>query len=239
MIKILPNIKTCQQKIKEWKQNNPSGSPFFGPFWNWKSSVEITGASILDEGRIGEAACRLRKFLMSWDMNRTGVASVPDMREILMGIRPSYNRIRRLELGKGLIPKYTNDIVEIYRGLGGVTNNSNRRLAEKSDSSLTGKSKALLAIWGQTPGFDSIVKSRFLDWRHDPLPGQLPHLTRRSDYRYSPNQYSDIVSELDRWVAVWPQYNGGKNLNSLIPQHPLGYIIDRIYFWGPRKPQNS
>jgi hypothetical protein len=223
---MLPNVNVCRAKIAAFKAR--VGTPYFAPFWAWKLDTELTGASILDPKHVGTTAEWVRRFLIGFGMAQTGIAPVSKITGLLDNLAPSYNSIKLAKLGSGKMYGFRKDIDAIYSGLDGVTN-----LVDFPDgrkSSITGKSKVLLAIWGETPGFDRLTRRRFLSWSYPPAPLYLPCL-RRGKVWYTPQEFCDMIEELDRWVAAWPANNGGISFSSLSPGHPAGRIIDMIYNW--------
>ena len=230
---MLPSYSICRKHIKEYSKLPPvpKGKVGFRVFWNYKQELENKGDNILDEDNLQDTASNLRKFLIFWKMSRTGVAEVNKIMQILRNIKPYYDQVRDVKLGKGKIRGYGEQLEAIYEKLGGITDNVNYT---GSESSIVGKSKTLLAIWGQTPGFDRLTRKRFSKWTHSPAPLDLPHL-RASEIWYKPIQFCDMIEELDFWVLRWPESNNGRvfadSFSDLCPGLPVGRIIDMIYNW--------
>ena len=230
---MLPSYSICRKHIVEYNKLPPApkGKVGFRIFWKCKQELENKGGSILAEDNLQETASNLRKFLIFWKMSITGVAKVDEIKQILRKIKPYYNQIRDVELGNGQMRHCRPQIEAIYEKLGGITDNVNYT---GSESSIVGKSKTLLAIWGQTPGFDSLNRKRFVKWTHPPEPLKLPHL-RSSEIWYKPTQFCDMIMELDDWVLRWRGSNNGKifanSFSDLCPGLPVGRIIDMIYNW--------
>ena len=231
---MLPNYSTCRKHIEAYIKYHygvPKGKVGFRDFWKYKQELEKQGGNILDEDNLQETASKLRKFLIFWKMSRTGVAKVDEIKQILRKIKPYYNEIRDAKLGNGKIRDYREQLKAIYEKLGGITDNVNYT---GSESSIVGKSKALLATWGQTPGFDSLNRERFLKWTHTPEPLKHPHLRSREIW-YEPTQFCDMIMELDDWVLRWSESNDGRifadSFSDLCPGLPVGRIIDMIYNW--------
>jgi len=164
-------------------------------------------------------------------MGRTGVADSHQIEGLLRQARPYYNKIREVELGSGMMGSCRNTLQALYDGLGGVTDNVNYF---GGVSSIVGKSKTLLAIWGQVPGFDKLTRKRLVVWTHLPEPRKLPHL-RASEIWYTSHQFCDMAEELDKWVVRWPKNNGGRvfanSFIDLCAGSPVGHMIDMIYNW--------
>ena len=128
------------------------------------------------------------------------------MVQILENIAPYYEKVRYIQLGQNKVASITADLGHIYEGLNGITNRVTYTNGE--NSSITGKSKALLSIWGQTPGFDSIVRLKFCSNFYPPLPDRLPYLKKNNIY-YSSDEFCVMIKELDKWVYDWPKTNKG------------------------------
>lgn len=234
---MLPDYNTCRKHIKayiKYQYAVPVGKVGFRDFWKYKTDLENRGCSILDEDNLAQTASNLRDFLISYGMGGFGgrcVATIRQMEEIL-GEVPHYDEIRNVKLGSGRISDYRDQLQALYKKLDGVTNR-NKHL-DGSKSSITGKSKTLLAIWGQTPGFDSLNRTRFRRWTHLPEPRKLFYL-RRKDVWYEPSEFYSILAELDDWVLRWPESNNGRifadSFCDLCPGLPVGRIIDMIYNW--------
>jgi hypothetical protein len=194
--------------------------------------LENEGHSILDKDKLQETASKLRDFLIFWGMGITGVAESHQIENLLRRVRPYYGGIRDIKLGDGKILQHRDHIEAIYSGLDGITNRVD--YPNGSKSSITGKSKTLLAIWGQTPGFDSLTRKRFLKWTHLPEPRYLNHLCRGERW-YEPSEFYDMITQLDDWVSKWPESNNGRifadSFSDLCPGLPVGRIIDMIYNW--------
>ena len=233
---MLPDYNTCRKHINAFlgrvkKKPPPPDTVTFQAFWKYKTHLESTGHSILDEDNLQNTASKLRDFLIYFKMGMTGVAKAPRIEDLLRSIKPHYDKIRHVELGSGGVSHYRDQLETIYKKLGGITNNVDYT---GSESAIVGKSKTLMAIWGQTPGFDSLTRKRFVKWTHPPEPRTLPHL-RSGGIWYEPSQYCDMLVALDDWVYRWSESNNGrifsKSFSDLCPGLPVGRIIDMIYNW--------
>lgn len=226
---MLPTQAICRQKIRKFKVVYPKS--LFDSFWQYKMQVESAGGSILDRDHIDDTATHLSKMLdhPGWELSRLGVPSVPSIRRILKGIAEPYEVIRKVALGQGIMSNVKSPLAEIYTGLTGISHTRWADPDEFGSYYIMGKSKVLMFIWGQTPGFDSKVRARFDSWTHPPFPSLLPHLCEE-DVRYMPNQYCAILEELDQWVQAWPTNNGRNCFGSLCPEWPVGRIIDVVYY---------
>jgi hypothetical protein len=205
---VLPDYKTCVDRIRaytqvwvyrtqiEQKRNRPPKIRF-RDFWNYKVGLEDKGCTVLDSQHLGNTSSILYHFLESWGMKRTGIAQIHNIERILRNVRQDYYKIHRIELGSKKICHYRANIEAIYAGLDGITNLE--KYPNGSRSYITGKSKTLLAIWGQTPGFDRLTRKNFLRWTHPPAPLDLNHL-RRGEEWYTPSQFCDMIVQLDEWV---------------------------------------
>jgi len=236
---MLPGYDTCVTRINSYISSNytskgltyglPGRKVGFHYFWSYKTSVESSGGSILSDNNLSQTALNLRKFLITWKMGITGVAGVNGIEHILMNIRPYYEKIRSITLGSGKIHRFRNELACVYEGLGGITNNVDYT---GNVSAIVGKSKTLVAIWGQIPAFDSINRKNFVKWTHPPAPLMLPHLRIREIW-YKSNEFCDMIFELDNWISKWPANNSGRifsqSFSNLCPNTPVGRIIDMIY----------
>jgi hypothetical protein len=235
---MLPDYETCVTRIAAYNHTAALRPPLmmgFGNFWAYKAGVEGAGASILDEDHLPQTAANLEQFLIDWGMARTGIANPAAIQVLLRNVRPQYNRIRGVALGHGQIRPHGADLESLYQGLDGITNTTiGPGGLHLGESSITGKSKALIAIWGQTPGFDKLTRDNLLDWVHLPAPLTLHHLQHGLVW-YTPAQFVDIIADLDEWVCRWPQHNHNmpfvQTLAPLTGGMPAGRIIDQIYNW--------
>jgi len=242
---MLPDYNTCIDRIKAYNQTQvhnrkrekigKSKRPLkigFGGFWKYKEDVESKGGNILDDEWLHETASKLYAFLHDWGMTQTTITGVSQMTQILAGIGPYYAQISNVKLGAGEMDRHRKQLEAIWQRLNGITNR--KQHPDRRNSSITGKSKTLLAIWGQTPGFDTLTRKNFLTWPHPPEPSSLPHL-RHGERWYDASAFCDILEELDDWVVRWPDYSGGRvfadSFAGLCPGLPLGRIIDMIYNW--------
>lgn len=243
---MLPDFNTCRDRIGAYNQVAayrrqmramgmlPQLRIGFADFWTHKTGIEVGGDSILDEAHLPKTAANLRLFLIDWSMGRTGVASDEAIERLLRNVRPHYEGLRGTVLGVGQIQNHRRELEGLYKGLDGITNLSIRlRVPYDGESSITGKSKAILALWGQIPGFDSLTQKNFCEWTHQPLPIRLTHLEHKEE-RYAPDQFSEMIAELDEWMGHWLTNNYtvfGQGFAALDPALPVGRIVDKIYNW--------
>lgn len=235
---MLPPFNMCQHNISAFIAKYPAGH--FTRFWQYKQSVENNpDASILDEDHLDQTTKLISAMLNSraWGMARTGIPPYNEIKSILRGIASTYLKIRDITLGGGKVASIRKDLSLAYRGLRGIANTNQRnndpdRLGRYF---IVGKAKVLMFIWGQTPGFDRVVRENFRNWIHPPPPSYLPHLLPqvRKRRRYTPDEFCIILEELDRWVQAWPQNNGGKSFQVLLPGWPPGRIVDVVYLRDP------
>ncbi len=231
---MLPDYETCRNHVNAYIKkhaNRKLNAVTFKQFRKYKTDLESAGQSILDENNIRGTASLLRDFLITCRMRLTGVAETEKIEQILRDIQPYYKMISNVSLGEGLIQSYRCELEAVYKRLGGITNNANHH---DNESSIVGKSEALMAVWGQVPGFDSLIRTRFEKWTHSPAPEKLPFLSIEEIW-YSPSQFSAMIEELDNWVLAWPRNNDGKSFVSSFsdscPGIPVGRLIDIIYHW--------
>ena len=155
----------------------------------------------------------------------SGGREIAGSNPIALTIRPEYETIRQVVLGRGQISstKIIQDTVSnIYAKLCGITHN---RWGDSLDSEgytyIVGKAKVLMFIWGQTPGFDRLVRERC------PLPDLSGLVTD-----YTPAEFCEFLDHLDRWVSAWNQQykQQGVTFQDLCPNRPIGRIVDIIYW---------
>ena len=244
----MPNYSVCVGRIGAYNQiavykdamraMHLPGAPRrlrvpFRAFWAYKMGVEAQGGSILDDNHLPDTARDLRSFLYGWGMGATRkpIANVRDIQQYLLNVRPNYDAVRNIVLGMGQIQRHRADLEALYAGLDGITN-----VGDARGASITGRSKALLAIWGQTPGFDKYTRLSFVTWTHPthpPTPLNLPHLERYKKW-YSPGQFYEVIAKLDEWVGMWLTDNYtvfGRGFDALDKSLPVGRIVDEIYNW--------
>ena len=94
---MLPDKAICVRHIAEFqkrvaKSERKAEYETYGllPFWNWKQAVEKAGQSVLDQNNMAEAAKRIRKFLIAWGIERTGIAKPPAIADLLKNIAPKH-----------------------------------------------------------------------------------------------------------------------------------------------------
>jgi len=232
---VLPPYNICNSKISAFLAKYPPGH--FAGFWKYKLSIESNHhASILDEDHLDQTAKLISAMLNSpeWKMACTGIPASSHIKSILRGIASPYLKIRNTTLGSGKIASIRHDLSITYSGLRGITHT---KYSNDPDGLgryfIVGKAKVLMFTWGQTPGFDTYVRRNFRSWTHPPPPLYLPHLMPRvqEQKRYTPDEFCDILEELDRWVQAWPLNNTGKPFQSLNTDWPAGRIVDVIYWW--------
>ena len=235
---MLPPSHIFQQKINSFNTKYPHSR--FNVFCRYKQRVETTGASILNQDNLDETTVHIDGMLRDpdWGLERTGIPSYLVVRSILEGVAGTYNKIRHIKLGDGKMANISQHLAAAYCGLRQIANTKQRNYDPDQSGAyyLVAKSKVLMFIWGQTPGFDSRVRSHLVASSYPPAPFQLPHVPQRQllsegeNRRYTPDQFCSILEELDKWVQKWPANNGGQSLHSLYPAWPAGRIIDVTYY---------
>jgi hypothetical protein len=229
---MLPSFEECKKRIEVFDSKHANST--FDEFWQYKLEVEKSG-SILDSSHLDETAKLLDKKLLShkdWKLARTGIPSHSKIKGILKNIRPYYEIISHYHLGDGHMSEVRDELNQIFQRLCGITNTLHRDPDEFGEFFIVGKSKVLMFIWGQAPSFDKKVRENFSLWTHAPAPYQLPHiwLDKR---RYTPEEFCDIIEELDHWVTAWDtKYKKEKMISfqGLSSNRPIGRIIDIIYW---------
>lgn len=231
---MLPNFETCRKHILAYKRRVKTPRPDtinFPRFWDYKTGLESAGENILDEKNIENTALKLKSLLKYFRIRNSNLAEKEQIKRILSNIHPYYAEICGVTLGSGKIHTYRNQIESMYERLGGVMNGEDKKDHRLSAAS---KSTILMAIWGQVPRLDVLNRRRFEIWTHWPAPEKLPHLKAKEIW-YRPDEFAEMVEELDKWVIAWPTTNYSKSfLNSfgdLCPGIPPGRQIDIIYHW--------
>jgi hypothetical protein len=158
---------------------------------------------------VTETAGKLREFLVGFGMRVTGLADQEVIEKKLRNIRQDYDVIRNGKLGYGIIPTIRTPLINILNGLNGITNLKHFPRGDKS--SISGKTKILMAIWGEVPGFDSVTRKNFVNRKQPYDNSGLPHLDNtKGVFSYTDHDIVDIIETLDTWVAAWPGQNSGK-----------------------------
>lgn len=230
---MLPCFQECEKRI----QNHSYSS--FDRFWRYKIKVESNGASILDDSQLHKTVMQLIENLLlrdEWQLWWTGIASLERIEEILKNIRDDYNTIKNIKLGDGQIANraMSDALSRIYAGFYlntvgvgcGITHYSNRKDSPDKDGKfyVLGRSKLLMFIWGQTPGFDYWIKKGL---KQDGLFSTCPWIL---DNKWKPAQFCDTIKELDKWVITWEEQEAKGFQKSLSKDRPIGRIIDMIYW---------
>lgn len=229
---MLPPFKQCESRIQCHSYST------FDKFWRYKLNVESRGGSILDDSHLDETVMRLVKNLLlhdEWQLWQTGVASLQRIEKILKNNRNAYNNIKDVELGDGQIANQSmsNALSRIYAGFYvateqcGMTHNCWNNDSPNGGGRyyILGRSKVMMFIWGQTPGFDTWVRERL---GKAGLGSSCPWVGEK---RWTPSEFCDTLKQLDRWVATWEKQEGRKFRQCLSRNRPVGRIIDMIY-WG-------
>jgi hypothetical protein len=231
---MLPNYSICRKHIlahkRREKELNP-GIVTFPVFWNYKTNLEKTGQSILDERNIDTTVSRLCSLFDYLEVNNSGLTDPGRIKQVLRNIRPYFSEISQASLGNGKIYSYRDQIESVFERM---AKKSSKDGGPDHDFSIVSKSTVLMAVWGQVPRLDNLNRKRFEKWIHWPAPEKLPCLTMK-DIWYRPDEFHEIVVSLDKWVGAWPAYNDGKSFESsfidLCPGIPPGRQIDIIYHW--------
>jgi len=233
---MLPPFEICRDHLERYKQKLEEIPRWryyeneWGNFQEYKQGLETGGHSILDDQHVAETAEHLKKFLDAFGACRPGEVVEKEKLELkLRKIGHHYENIQCITLGEGRIYTVRESLRAAYAALYGVSTLDSDGDAK---SLVVPKSKALMAIWGQTPGFDKRVRYSFYDWRHHAGQQPLIHVRKWGPHawRYSSEEFADMVEQLDQWVLKWPGINGGKAFSSLDPKRPVGRIIDIIYW---------
>ena len=228
---MLPSLTVCKKGLRSFHQKHPTST--FDVFWKYRTQVEKT-SSILDDAHLQQTVELLYSNPINngnWRLTRTGVPTRSGVKQILLRIRHDYDSVRGVHLGSGRIKRFRKHVANLYAGLSGTSHTYYTQPNEFGEFYIVGTSKVLMFLWGQTPSFDSIVIDNFSLWMHSPKPYQLPHLWTGTN-KYTPEQYCDILEELDSWVVKWNQRykKFGQRFQTLVPGIPAGRVIDIIYW---------
>jgi hypothetical protein len=231
---LLPDSETCRKHLVAYKQRIARSGPnimSFPRFWEYKIHCEKNDSSILDDANIVRTAEYAHALMIYLNRRKNSIVKTSKIETILRVMRRDYYDISALKLGEGKIIRFRRQLESIYDYLNLINENQDDTV---NKSSIVGKSVLLMAIWGQTPRFDSFNRRRFDRWTHTPPPEKLPHL-KVDKIWYQPDEFADIVEELDRWVMKWPESNQGcsflESFYDLCPGIPPGRQIDIIYHW--------
>jgi hypothetical protein len=230
---MFPSFRECQKRIHNFDSNVAKHHSTFDLFWSYKLTVEQTG-SILDSDHLDETARLLNTYLLrhpQWGLWWTGIPPVEQIKEILKRIRSEYKIIKNVKLGQNQLVTDRNvslAICRIYKKLCGITHTHTRFTDPDpltGEYYIVGKSKVLMFLWGQTPGFDTnVVDNLSLQTKGLPLCAGIN--------QYTPREFYETLKILDSWVQSWNQkYSGrGVSFENLSPKRPIGRIIDILYF---------
>ena len=229
---MLPKYEICRRHIIAYQKRTAAhrtDNITFPIFWNYKTSLETGGQTLLDEKNIVNTVSQLCGLLSTLGVKNDSFAEGSRITQILRNFRPYYSDISQVILGSGKINSYRDQIESIYERMD--------KKATKGTGhgfSIVAKSAILMAIWGQVPRFDAVNRKRFERWIHWPAPEKLPCLTIEKRW-YRPDEFYEIVEALDKWVMAWSNTNGGKSFQNCFsdfsPGIPPGRHIDIIYHW--------
>lgn len=226
---MFPSIKECQRRVQVHEYSS------FDQFWRYKLNVERGSSSILDDSHLEQTVERLVKNLLlrdEWQLWWTGIGSMEIIEAILRNNRDDYNIIKPINLGDGQINrKSTSDALNrLYVGMKGseygITHNNHNKDSPDGNGRyyILGRSKILMFLWGQTPGFDVWLRKGL---RRDGLGSSCSWI---DENRWTPGQFCDTLKKLDGWITEWEKTNG-QSFKSLAKYHrPVGRIVDMIYW---------
>lgn len=222
---MLPSFAHCDNRIRMFDRRYPRSS--FDDFWTYKTKLETNGNSILSGQHLTKTAERLVETLLGnpmWQLVDTGIPDGPTIERILQGMAGDYDKIRSYVLGQGSIKNIKEPIEAVFSGLDGITNRND--FPDGSKSSITGKSKVLMFLWGQLPSFDSKVREKFRT-QVNPLPNLRWH-----DVWYTPLEFYQIAEKLDEWVRAWEAKEGKKFDHAFTSgvYRPTGRLVDIVYW---------
>lgn len=232
---MLPSLEECQRRIKTFDSNYPGST--FDEFWQYKLEVEKSG-SILDSTHLDETAKLLDTKLLrhpKWGLWWTHIPPIEEIKRILNGIYDEYQIIKSVELGDNSLvvdKNFSKALCSIYDKLCGITHTRWGDLPDNTRASyLVGKSKVLMFIWGQTPGFDSKVVWNLTIGNSKVEHDRLPICVGVT--KYTAQEFHETLQILDGWVQMWNRkYKNRRPLQRLSSNRPrpVGRIIDIIYW---------
>ena len=163
---MLPNLKECKRRLETHKQKSEKDHRWkmYDEGWNTfqKYKQESKGNYMLDYEATSE---KLKDFLNAFVACRPGQVDIATVKANLRSISADYEKIQAIVLGEGRMHLIIEPLKAIYDGLCGISTLDNTD--ENGRSLIVPKSKALMALWGQTPGFDTRVRKGL---QHDHLP---------------------------------------------------------------------
>lgn len=239
------------RRIKEFMQSESSGSRLFIEFWKKKIEVERNNGSILDESKIDKTMKCLLRMVRKWRLYRPRKIEEIEkgLKEALYNITEEYNNIRETSLPElldnrsGIKADVVGALSKVWNNLGHIKdpNNSGNSLLVMAPT------KFLMFLWGQTPAFDSYLRSEAAKRAWDVIRGKRPEV---SEY-CRPTELS--WPSKDRWAfddwrftleligtKVRENYQLKKKIEELSEEYfktnsgdwavPYGFFID-AYLW--------
>lgn len=131
----------------------------FDGFWRWKIKTETEGEHILDDNHINQACSKLWSILRGWQAYRPhdSDACLRVLKDALKKMTDSYNQIRTYSLLE--FDKVPDKLLNmIWHELGRVKEKDGRK-NNYGYYYIVSLSKHLMFLWGQTPAFDSRVRT--------------------------------------------------------------------------------
>ena len=131
----------------------------FDGFWRWKIKTETKGEYILDDSHRGQACSKLWSILRGWQTYRPydSTACLKVLEDALKKITEAYNQIRSYSLLE--FDKVPDEPLRlIWHELGRVKEMEGRK-NNYGYYYIVSLSKHLMFLWGQTPAFDSRVRT--------------------------------------------------------------------------------
>ena len=132
----------------------------FDGFWRWKIKIETEGEHILDDNYRDQACSKLWSALRGWQAYRPCDSNVclRVLKGALKNMADSYNQIRNYSLLEfDRVPNKPLNV--IWHELGRVKEIDGRK-NEHGYYYIVSLTKHLMFLWGQTPAFDSKVRTR-------------------------------------------------------------------------------
>ena len=156
------DIQEFEKRYSTFEKLDNANYPYtFKRFWSYKLKIENKDSHILDRANRTKTAIQLGHILKLWKWHEPYEFDLcfKKMEKSLETISDSYDRIRNFNLTEfNLIPE--NDLRRIWNEFSKIKDENNK-------SNFIGEivetiTKPLMLLWGQTPGFDSVVRTKMI-----------------------------------------------------------------------------
>ena len=156
------DIQEFEKRYTTFEKLDNANYPYtFKRFWSYKLKIENKDSHILDRENRTKTAIQLGHILKLWKWHEPYEFDpcFKKMEKSLETISDSYDRIRNFNLTEfNMIPE--NDLRRIWNEFSKIKNENNK-------SNFIGEivetiTKPLMLLWGQTPAFDSVVRTKMI-----------------------------------------------------------------------------